>query len=77
MRGIRTASPSKGPVKIVASITFSIVFFFFLRQVACHCKALVGLCYVIILLLVRLFLFVARVVETLKDPRNLKIQMDN
>ena len=28
MRGIRTASPSKGPVKIVASITFSIVFFF-------------------------------------------------
>ena len=28
MRGIRTASPSKGPVKIVASITFSIVFFY-------------------------------------------------
>jgi len=27
MRGIRTASPSKGPVKIVSSITFSIVFF--------------------------------------------------
>ena len=74
MRGMRTASPSKGRVKIVASITFSIVVF--LRQVACHCNALVGLCYVTILL-VRLFLVVARMVETLKDPRNLKIQMDN
>ena len=29
MRGIRIASPSKGPVKIVASIRFSIVLFFF------------------------------------------------
>ena len=74
MRGIRTASTSKGPVKIVASITFSIVFF--LRQVACHCKALEGLCFVTILL-VRLFLVVARVVETLGDPRDLKIEMDN
>ena len=27
-QGIRTASPSEGLVKIVASITFSIVFFF-------------------------------------------------
>ena len=73
MRGIRTASPSKGHVKIVASIMFSIVF---LRQAACHCEALEGLCYVTILL-VRLFLVVARVVETLEYPGNLKIQMDN
>ena len=28
MLGIRTASPSKGPVKIVASITFSLFFFY-------------------------------------------------
>ena len=28
MRGIRTASPSKGPVKIVASFRFSIVIFY-------------------------------------------------
>ena len=73
MRGIRTASPTKGRVKIVASVTFSIVF---LRQVPCHRKALVGL-YFLKVLLVRIFLVVARVVETLKDLWNLKIQMDN
>ena len=73
MRGIRTASPSKDPVKIVASITFSIVF---LRQVACHCKALVGY-YFVTVLLVRPFLVVAGVVETLGDPGNLKIQIYN
>ena len=72
MRGIRTASPSKGPVKIVASITFSIVFFFTASRVPL--QSFGGFLKV---LLVRLFLFVARVVETLKDPRNLKIQMDN
>ena len=72
MRGIRTASPSKGPVKIVASITFSNVCFFTASRVPL--QSFGGF---MLRNKVRLFLVVARVVETLKDPRNLKIQMDN
>ena len=73
MRGIRTASPSEGLVKIAASIMFSIVFFYG------KSRAIAKLRWVDFLkvLLVCLFLVVARVVETLKDLWNLKIQMDN
>ena len=73
MRRIRTASPSKGPVKIVAFITFS-MFFFTASRVPLQSfgglifrNSIVGTS----------ILVVARGVETLGDPGNLKIQMDN
>ena len=74
MPGIRAASPLKGPVKIVASISFSIVFFFTASQVPL--QSFVGLIFRNNIM-VRLFLVVAGVEETLGDPGNLKIQMDN